>query len=109
MTETHEKSRKQSGRIRIIVPILLVVLIGGAVWAWRHYSGSESTDDAQVDNHVYAVNARVGGTLVAVNVRENQIVEAGQVLIQIDDRDFRNALTKAESDLAVAEAGYREA
>jgi membrane fusion protein (multidrug efflux system) len=86
-----------------------VVLIGGAFWAWRHYSGSESTDDAQVDNHVYAVNARVGGTLIGVHVHENQIVEAGEVLIQIDDRDFRNALTKAEADLGVADAGYREA
>jgi len=109
MTETHGKSPRQSGRIRIIIPLILVVLIGGAFWAWRHYSGSETTDDAQVDNHVYAVNARVGGTLVAVNVHENQIVQAGEVLIQIDDRDFRNALSKAESDLGVAEAGYREA
>src|SRR5678810_756924 len=85
MTETHGKSPRQSGRIRIIIPLILVVLIGGAFWAWRHYSGSETTDDAQVDNHVYAVNARVGGTLVAVNVHENQIVQAGEVLIQIDD------------------------
>jgi membrane fusion protein (multidrug efflux system) len=109
MTEPQGKSPRQSGRIRIIIPLILVVLIGGAFWAWRHYSGSETTDDAQVDNHVYAVNARVGGTLVAVNVHENQIVQAGEVLIQIDDRDFRNALSKAESDLGVAEAGYREA
>jgi membrane fusion protein (multidrug efflux system) len=109
MTETHEKSRRQSGRIRILIPIIIVALIGGAFWAWRHYSGSESTDDAQVDNHVYAVNARVGGTLIAVNVHENQVVQAGEVLIQIDDRDFRNALTKAEADLGVAEAAYREA
>jgi membrane fusion protein (multidrug efflux system) len=109
MTETQANARRQSGKIRIIIPLILVVLIGGAFWAWRHYSGSESTDDAQVDNHVYAVNARVGGTLVAVNVRENQIVEAGEVLIQIDDRDFRNALSKAEADLGVAEAAYREA
>ena len=109
MTETHGKSRRQSGRIRIIIPIIIVALIGGAFWAWRHYSGSESTDDAQVDNHVYAVNARVGGTLIAVDVHENQVVQAGEVLIQIDDRDFRNALTKAEADLGVAEAAYREA
>ena len=41
MTETHGKSRRQSGRIRIIIPIIIVALIGGAFWAWRHYSGSE--------------------------------------------------------------------
>jgi len=109
MTQSLGMARGQSGRIRIIIPVVLAVLIAGAFWTWRHFSGSESTDDAQVDNHVYAVNARVGGTLVSVNVRENQMVEAGEVLIQIDDRDFRNALSKAEADLGVAEAGYHEA
>ena len=109
MSSTQEKSRRQSGRIRIILPLVLIILFGGAFWAWRHFSGSETTDDAQVDSHVYAVNARVGGTLVAVNVHENEIVEAGAVLMQIDDRDFKNALSKAEADLRVAEAGYREA
>jgi len=104
-----EPRGKSSGRIRIIVPLILVVLLGGAFWSWRHFSGSETTDDAQVDSHVYAVNARVGGILSAVNVRENQIVQAGEILIQIDDRDFRNALAKAEADLGVASAGHHEA
>lgn len=103
------RSQGQSGRIRIIIPILLVALIGGGYAVWRHFSGTESTDDAQVDGHVYAVNARVGGTLVAVNVHENEVVKAGAVLIQIDDRDFKNALAKAEADLGVAEASYEEA
>jgi len=100
--------RGQSGRIRIILPIVLVVLIAGGFWTWRHFAGSETTDDAQVDGHVYMMNARVGGTIVAVNVHENQIVEAGAVLLQIDDRDFKNALSKAEADLAVAQAGHEE-
>jgi len=109
MSQALGKSRGQAGRIRIILPIVLIVLIGAGVWAWRHFSGSETTDDAQVDSHVYAVNARVGGTLIGVNTHENAIVEAGAVLMQIDDRDFRNALAKAEADLAVSEAAYREA
>jgi membrane fusion protein, multidrug efflux system len=109
MIQAKARAYGQSGRVRIIVPIVLVVLIAGAFWAWRHFSGSETTDDAQVDGHVYAVNARVGGTIVAVYVHENQIVEAGAVLIQIDDRDFKNALSKADADLSVADAGYQEA
>ncbi len=101
--------RGQSGRIRIIIPIILVGLIGGGIWAWRHLSGAESTDDAQVDSHVYPVNARVGGTIAEVKVAENQVVEAGAVLIRIDDRDFKNALSKAEADLRVEQAGVNEA
>jgi len=109
MTLSHGRFGGQSGRVRIILPIVLVVLAGGSYAAWRYFSGSESTDDAQVDGHVYAVNARVGGTVVAVNVHENQVVDAGAVLVQIDDRDFKNALSKAEADLRVSEAGYEEA
>jgi len=101
--------RGQSGKIRIIIPIILVVLIGGGIWAWRHFSGAESTDDAQVDSHVYPVNARVGGTIAQVNVAENQVVEAGAILIRLDDRDYKNALSKAEADLLVARAGVHEA
>src|SRR5215471_18943517 len=102
-------TRRQSGRIHIVIPVILVVLIGGGLSAWRHFSGAESTDDAQVDSHVYPVNARVGGTIAEVNVAENQIVEAGAILIRIDDRDYRNALTSAKADLHVAQAGFDEA
>ena len=109
MTLSHGRSRGQSGRVRIIIPIVLIVLIGASYGVWRYFSGTESTDDAQVDGHVYAVNARVGGTVVGVNVHENQVVEAGAVLVQIDDRDFKNTLSKAEADLRVSEAGYEEA
>ncbi len=96
-------------RGRIVLVIVLIVLAGGGYWLWRSFSGSESTDDAQVDGHVYAVNARVGGTVIAVNVHENQQVKAGEILLQIDDRDFRNTLAKAAADLGVAQAGYQEA
>jgi membrane fusion protein (multidrug efflux system) len=96
-------------RTRIVVVVVLLALSGGGFWIWRHLAASETTDDAQVDGHVYAVSARVGGTLVAVNVQENQVVEAGEVLVQIDDRDFKNAMSKAQADLRVAQAGHEEA
>jgi membrane fusion protein (multidrug efflux system) len=95
-------------RTRIVVVVVLLALSGGGFWLWHRLAASETTDDAQVDGHVYTVSARVGGTLVAVNVHENQVVEAGEVLIQIDDRDFKNALAKAQADHRVAEAGYEE-
>jgi membrane fusion protein (multidrug efflux system) len=76
-------------RTRIVLLVVLLALAGGGFWLWRHLAVSETTDDAQVDGHVYVVNARIGGALVAVNVHENQVVQAGEVLLQIDDRDFR--------------------
>src|ERR1043165_7529170 len=61
--------------------ILLVVLIlaAGAFLAWRHYSVRESTDDAQVDGHIVNVSSREGGTVVKVNVDDNQFVNTGDV------------------------------
>jgi membrane fusion protein (multidrug efflux system) len=93
---------------RVILAVVLVLAVAGVLVGWRLLSGKESTDDARVDGHVYAVSARVGGTVQAVEVVENQVVEAGAILVKIDDRDYRVALQKAEADLSTAQARHRE-
>lgn len=88
----------------------LVILIGGAVgsfYLWQYYAVRESTDDAQISGHIHSMGAKVGGTVVAVRVIDNQRVEAGAILVEIDPRDYRVALQRAEADLAVAEAALR--
>jgi membrane fusion protein (multidrug efflux system) len=87
----------------ILIPLVLI-LIGGAYAAWNYFSKWESTDDAQVDGHIHPVNARVGGTVVSVSVKENQAVEAGTVVAQIDPRDYQVAVARAEAELAAARA-----
>jgi membrane fusion protein, multidrug efflux system len=79
------------------------------VAAWWHYSGRESTDDAQVDGHIVPIAARVGGTVAAVKVEDNQVVEAGAVLVEVDPRDYRIALQRAEADYADAQAALAAA
>ena len=66
--------------------------------------GRESTDDAQVEAHLTPIAARVGGTVLSVPAPDNQQVEAGALLVQIDPRDFEVALARAEAELANAEA-----
>jgi membrane fusion protein (multidrug efflux system) len=92
-----------STRFRIIAVVVLLLVAGVAVWWWRT-RGQESTDDAQVDAHVTQIAARVGGTLLSVPVHDNQQVEAGTVLVQIDPRDYEVAVAKARAELADAEA-----
>jgi len=92
-----------STRFRIIAVVVLLLVAGVAVWWWRT-RGQESTDDAQVDAHVTQIAARVGGTLLNVPVHDNQEVEAGTVLVQIDPRDYEVAVAKARAELADAEA-----
>jgi membrane fusion protein (multidrug efflux system) len=92
-----------SSRIRIIIAVVVVLVVGGGVWLWAT-AGHESTDDAQVDAHVTPIAARVGGTVLAVPVKDNQHVEAGTVLVQIDTRDYQLALDRARGELADARA-----
>jgi membrane fusion protein (multidrug efflux system) len=90
----------------LILGIVLVLLIGG-FFLWRYFGSYESTDDAQVDVHIYPVSARISGYVIAVNVGDNQYVEKGYVLVEIDPRDYQVAVDKAKADLASAEATAR--
>jgi membrane fusion protein (multidrug efflux system) len=92
-----------SKRARIIIAVVAVVIVAAGAWAWST-RGKESTDDAQVEAHVTPIAARVGGTVQAAPVADNQAVEAGTVLVQIDPRDFELAIEHARAELADAEA-----
>lgn len=81
----------------------LILAVGGFL-VWLHYQGRESTDDAQIDGHIDPISAKLGGTVIAVNVDDNQVVKEGDVLVQIDPRDYNVALERARADVAQAEA-----
>jgi len=87
----------------IAVAAVLLAAIGVTAW-YMLTAGRESTDDAQVDAHVTPIAARVGGTVLTVPVVDNQHVEAGAVLVQLDPRDYEIAVAKARAELADAEA-----
>jgi membrane fusion protein (multidrug efflux system) len=82
---------------------LLGVLVIIGFFVWRS-SGTQSTDDAQVDGHITQVAARVGGTVIKVNVNDNQYVEVGAVLAELDPRDYQVAVDRAKAELADARA-----
>jgi membrane fusion protein (multidrug efflux system) len=96
-------------RSRRVIPIwliiaIVIVLAGAGIWLFHYYSTFETTDDAQVDGHINPISARVGGYILTVNVTDNQYVDAGTVLAQIDPKDYQVAVDKAKADLASAEA-----
>ncbi|MEI6667248.1 MAG: HlyD family secretion protein [Acidobacteriota bacterium] len=93
-------------RARAILVGALVVGALAAVGASWYYAGRESTDNAQIDGHITPIAARVGGTVATVTIHENQLVEAGAVLITIDPRDYEVALARAQADLADATAAF---
>lgn len=91
-----------------------VILGGGALLlillaAFLYYHNRESTDDAQVDGHITPVASKVYGRVAEVLVRDNEHVKAGQVLVQLDPRDYQAALDQAKAALALAESDARSA
>jgi membrane fusion protein, multidrug efflux system len=87
-----------------ILIVVLIVAATGGYFLWQYFSQWESTDDAQVDGHIYPVNARIGGTVVSVAVKENDHAKAGTVLVQLDQREFELAVSRAQAELAEAQA-----
>jgi membrane fusion protein, multidrug efflux system len=89
------------GRWLALAGVLIVGVVLVYLWVT---AGRVSTDDAQVDGHITQVAARVGGTVTKVNVKENQYVEAGTVLVELDPRDYQVAVDRARAELADAQA-----
>jgi len=90
-------------RVWIGALVVLLAAIGIGVWLFLT-AGRESTDDAQVDAHVTQIAARVGAPITKVNVEDNQRIEAGAVLVELDPRDYQVALDRMRAELADAEA-----
>jgi membrane fusion protein, multidrug efflux system len=86
-----------------LVGAILVLLVGG-YFAWRYITSHESTDDAQVDGHLMPLSPRISGYIIRVNVDDNQYVQAGTVLTEIDPKDFQVAVENARADVAAAQA-----
>jgi membrane fusion protein, multidrug efflux system len=96
--------RGSKSRRSIVIAAVAAVVIAGGFYLWRYLSSYESTDDAQADVHLYPVSARVSGYVIRVNVDDNQWVEKGTVLVEIDPKDYEVAVAQAEANLANAEA-----
>ncbi|KDR38297.1 HlyD family secretion protein [Caballeronia glathei] len=87
--------------------VACVVTLGVAAWACVRlfaHSDTETTNDAYVTADFTLVAPRVAGQLSEVFVEDNQQVKAGQLMVRIDDRDFRAAFMSAQADVAAARA-----
>jgi membrane fusion protein (multidrug efflux system) len=87
-----------------IVGVLGLILLFWGFQKWNYGRSHQTTDNAQVDGHIVPVLAKVGGYVKTVNVSENDHVNAGQLLVQLDDADYRVRFQQAQADLAAAEA-----
>jgi membrane fusion protein, multidrug efflux system len=91
-------------RRRALMFVVIAGLLVVGVLFWRYLNTYESTDDAQGDVHLYPVSARISGYVIKVNVDDNQWVQQGTVLVEIDPKDYETAVAQAQANLASAEA-----
>jgi membrane fusion protein, multidrug efflux system len=87
-----------------IIAAVLVLLIVGGIFTWQYYAVRESTDDAQIDGHINPISPRVTGTVINVLHDDNEVVQAGTLLVEMDPKDYQVAVERARADLANAQA-----
>jgi membrane fusion protein (multidrug efflux system) len=94
--------RKKQLRLGLIIGTILFAIVAVV---WKLYSsGHVSTDDAQVAGHIIVISPKATGFIKKVYLSDNQEVQKGQLLSEIDDSDYRVRSAQAEADLAVAQA-----
>ena len=103
-----KRFQSRSPRTRIFLILGAVLLLVAVFFLWRYFASYEDTDDAQIDGHLNSISARVSGHVARLLVEDNQYVQAGTPLVQIDPKDYEVALEHARSDyedaLALSEA-----
>jgi membrane fusion protein (multidrug efflux system) len=82
---------------------LLIAAVAGSA-AYLHFRDQISTDDAQVDAHIAPIAPKISGNIVQILVDDNEPVKAGQLLLQIDPRDYEAKVAQARAAVAAAES-----
>ena len=91
-------------RAKWVVAAVVLVLLAAGIFVWHYYSVRESTDDAQIDGHINPISPRVTGTVLRVLHDDNEVVQAGELLVELDPKDYEVAVDRARADLANAQA-----
>src|SRR5476649_2927830 len=98
---------KMSGKVRVMAVVAIAAGLGLATYGWHWWSDGrfmENTDDAYVGGDITVISAKVPGYITSAAVSDNQVVHAGDLLVQLDDRDYRAALAKADGAVAAQQA-----
>ncbi len=93
-----------ASRKRVLIIGGVLVVVAAATTYWMHSRQFEDTDDAQIDGTISNISPRITGTVLAVNVIENQVVKQGDTIAEIDPTDLRIALDQARAQVAQAQA-----
>lgn len=102
VVETPPK-RRRWGRLLLMLALPIALLIGGYIY-WQGLQGKVSTDNAYLQQDKVGVSAEIVGRITQVNVKENQHVNAGDLLFRIDPEPYRLQIEQADAAIATAQA-----
>ncbi|HDX8629106.1 TPA: HlyD family secretion protein [Klebsiella michiganensis] len=92
-------------KLKYLSTLLVAALAIIAAWlVWNYYTQSPWTRDGKVRAEQVGVTPQVSGSILQLNVRDNQLIKAGDVLFRIDDTPYKIALLNARAQLAKAKA-----
>jgi membrane fusion protein, multidrug efflux system len=113
LADEHEHVRKRPLYRRpaflIIVAIVLVLVLLFGVRYWTYARSHESTDDAFIDGHIIQVSPKVSGYVLKVYVSDNQNVNAGDLIAELDARDLQAKVDQAKAALTAGLAQHKQA
>jgi membrane fusion protein (multidrug efflux system) len=99
---TPERTKRRKTPL-IVGSLIFAALAASGGYAWAT-AGTESTDDAQVEGRVMNVASRITGQVLHVRVEDNQVVNPGDVLVELDPADNAAKVAAAKADLSAARA-----
>lgn len=102
-------AKKKRSPLRLVVMLAVpVVLVGGGAYFWLTGGRYVETDNAYVQQNKVSISADVSGRIASVAVRDNQLVQAGEVLFTIDPQSYQIALSQADAALATARVNVEQ-
>jgi membrane fusion protein (multidrug efflux system) len=99
------EAKKKNKVLPIVLGLLIIAGAAFGITEYRYASKHVDTDDAQIDGDISPVVARVGGYVKDINFEENTKVTQDEVLVTLDDRDFKIKLEQAQAGQVGANAG----
>ena len=103
VTMAEPKPKRRWGRLALMLALPIALIVGGVTY-WRSLQGQVSTDNAYVHVDKISISAEIGGKIVDVLVKENQHVNAGDLLFRIDPSTYQLQLAQADAAIAGAQA-----
>jgi membrane fusion protein (multidrug efflux system) len=101
-------SKESLTKKNILISIGAAAILAAGWFVWN-YVMYVTTDNAQIEGHFVMLAPKVGGYIIKVNIQEGQRVKKGDVLVEIDPRDYENTFRQASGELTSVEARKNDA